>query len=235
LLNIAYLESGRRKLINGTYVPTPQMERIATSCWELNPSLATRPRRDAGWIRNEYKDLRTLLTLVHKNKTKSGEQFIENKYDAWYNFAAPLPKTNDAVIYAGCILDEAIMDSLGKALPEAVGIDTGELPQTEDEKAALRKRNAENRRRQREKRQKGITAFKGIHPDTITLEDSDSESEVTDPSASSSNITRGVESVIKSGLDKAMTIQALEALSKLGTDDDKEKSLEQLRKLAGIV
>jgi hypothetical protein len=79
----------------------------------MNPTDSSRPSREAEWIRSQYKEMRSKLTLVREKIKRSGNQENENKYDEWVKFC----EGSDVIAYAKSVLSDDIMDQFGKALP----------------------------------------------------------------------------------------------------------------------
>jgi hypothetical protein len=102
-------------------------EQLARLCWELNPQDSLRPQRDADWIRVTMKDMRSRISIIFANYSRSGNHEAENVYDEWLNFCG-----NSPIVYAysRAVIDPGLMDQMGKALPLLAGRDTGGGPST---------------------------------------------------------------------------------------------------------
>jgi hypothetical protein len=124
--SLPYVElGGRPKKLNGCHVFVADMEAIATLCCEMNPNDTSRPSRDVEWIRSQYKEMRSKITLVRERIKRSGNQENENTFDEWVKFS----EGNDVTAYARSVLSEDIMDQFGKALPNDNQCDTGATKQ----------------------------------------------------------------------------------------------------------
>jgi hypothetical protein len=89
------------------------MESITNLCADLNPTDSSRPVRDAGWLRTQFKALRSSITVVRENFKRSGNQDLENTYDEWVKYCS---HGSDVVVYSRCVLSDELMDAFGKAL-----------------------------------------------------------------------------------------------------------------------
>jgi hypothetical protein len=142
---------------HGCYIPVAGMESLALHCHDINPTATGRPIRDAGWIRTQYKDLKSKITICFQNYEKSGNQEAENVYDEWAKFSCSF--SNDAVTYARALFPDSMMDQLGRALPSEVQRDTGvvDAANTYDSRVAdearRKKAVAERKRRGNRKRE----------------------------------------------------------------------------------
>lgn len=133
----------------GCNVPVPGMDRIAMYCHDINPSMPNRPFRDGGWLRIQYRDLKTKISVCFNNYHRSGNQDEENAYDEWVKFSTAF--SNDIVTYARCLLTVDQLDQLGKAIPAESQRDTGMIePGSENEESRRLERLRESRKRQRE-------------------------------------------------------------------------------------
>eukprot|EP01033_Poteriospumella_lacustris_P006522 gene6522-4700_t len=101
------------------------MEQLMLYCDDINPSSPNRPLRDALWIRTQYRELKTKITVCYSNYKRSGYQDAQNKFDEWVKFCTPF--SNDVVVYAGALFDVEGMEPLGRALPIDVQRDTGAI------------------------------------------------------------------------------------------------------------
>mmetsp|Transcript_20610 Transcript_20610/g.18760 ORF Transcript_20610/g.18760 Transcript_20610/m.18760 type:complete len:265 (+) Transcript_20610:452-1246(+) len=129
----------------GCYKPVIGMESIATLCHDINPSMSGRPIRNADWLKTQYKELKTKLTVIYNNYHRSGNQDAENVYDEWVRFSTQF--SNDVLTYARAILENTVLDNLGKALPNEVQMDTGALKTSNYEE--IRQAKAESRKKSR--------------------------------------------------------------------------------------
>lgn len=130
----------------GCFISVPRMQAIANICHDINPSISTRPYRDGGWLRNQYRELKGKISLCYNNYNRSGNQCEENEYDEWVKFSTGF--SNDVVTYSRAIMNNELMDQLGRALPTEFQRDTDLLePENTYE---LRKEKAATRKRQRE-------------------------------------------------------------------------------------
>jgi hypothetical protein len=128
------------------YAAVAMMETIASNCYELDPSLSTRPNRDAAWVTKVSKEVRTVLSRVWCNYRRSGNQDAENQFTEWVKFCDNISVCYQ---YAFVIMDGDSLDSMGRRLPEEQERDTGERLLSDTP-------NARNKRRRRvERRQEG--------------------------------------------------------------------------------
>jgi hypothetical protein len=142
--SLLYVElGGRPKKLNGCHVFVADMEAIASLCCEMNPNDTSRPSRDVEWIRSQYKEIRSKITLVRERIKRSGNQENENTFDEWVKFC----EGNDVTAYARSVLTEDIMDQFGKALPNDNQSDTGATKQALTAEEHARKMQLQKLRR----------------------------------------------------------------------------------------
>ena len=189
----------------------PGMEIMLAYCHDINPSAVDRPIRDGGWLRTQYRELKGKISVCFNNYRRSGNQELENIYDAWVPFAVAF--NNDIVVYARAVLSDDDMNRLGRALPIEVQRDTGAIdPENTYERrvqaAQERKRQRRNSRELRER------------------------TPVSSPSGSSIGASITVASVLQDGMERANKIAALTALYNIGNEEDRETALKRLRDIA---
>lgn len=102
----------------------PKCEGIIKCTWDLNPNASNRPLRDGAWIEKQWEVIKTLLTKVHVDFRRSGNQEAENIFSEWFKFSSKYP---DHVTYAVTVMPTGALDQLGKALPELLQKDSGDL------------------------------------------------------------------------------------------------------------
>lgn len=108
----------------GDKIAVPGLERIFEHCHDLDPSSANRPERDAKWIRSNYRDLKTAITLTSEKYRRSGNQNGEHEYDEWVSFSGG----QDVVTYARALFNDVEMQQIGRAIRSDISRDTGALP-----------------------------------------------------------------------------------------------------------
>ncbi len=109
------LEGDRRVVVlkpDGLPLAVTGMEALVNYCFDMNPCLETRPLRDGGWIRAQWRAMKGKLSVCFQNYRKSGNQEAENVYDEWARFAVTLG--HDYLFYARALFDDDEMDRLGK-------------------------------------------------------------------------------------------------------------------------
>ena len=62
-LCLLFSANGLPKRLNGIYIGVPGMESITNLCADLNPTDSSRPVRDAGWLRTQFKALRSITVV----------------------------------------------------------------------------------------------------------------------------------------------------------------------------
>ena len=134
---------------HGCYCSAPGMESLAFKCYDIDPSMPTRPLRDGGWLRTKFKELKTAITKCYARFLRSGNQDADNIYDEWALFA-----DDDVTLYSKAIMTKADMEYLGKAIPEEAQSDTGVIDENDSlekraERAAARKRQRLDNARRR--------------------------------------------------------------------------------------
>lgn len=103
------------------YVAIPAMQGVAKLCYDLDPSLADRTIRDAAWMKNVWREMKSELSECWAKFTRSGQQDCEHKELEWIQFSG---KYSNFVSYAICVLTTDHFKMLGKYLPPAMAKDS---------------------------------------------------------------------------------------------------------------
>jgi hypothetical protein len=196
------------------------MEKIASYCFDINPSMNGRPVRDGGWIRTQYRELKTKMSVCFNNYNRSGNQEAENVYDSWVNFSTTF--NNDVITYSRTILNDDHMDQLGRALPQEIQRDTGVVDHTT---TGLKNRQ--------ERLQELAVSRKKQRLNTVSP-----QKEARSSSAPS--ITSRLAEVIEAGIQeqnkltaqaqqKEFSLSSMKLLLEFGTAEDKAEALTFLR------
>lgn len=101
------------------------MEKIFQDCHDMNPTSPNRPIRDAKWVRQTYRDLKSQITLTFENYHRSGQQANEHPYDEWTKFSKRTGQ--DVVTYSRALFNSDELQAIGRTIRKDVARDTGIL------------------------------------------------------------------------------------------------------------
>lgn len=119
---------------SGAKISVPGMERIFEDCHDMDPTSVNRPERDAKWVRTNYREIKSLITLASENYRRSGNHDAENEYDEWVKFSRR--SGHDVVTYARALFNDIEIQQIGRAIRSDIARDTGSLPKNDAATAA---------------------------------------------------------------------------------------------------
>jgi hypothetical protein len=135
-LAIVYVDDNGTPVAKSPYEPsTPAWTCIAGQVYEMDPQCpAQRYDRDGSWIKSQVTMIKKILTVIHSNYMKSGNQdgSDENAESDWKDevhcqqwllFSGNAEKFKDCFTYVFIVFDEEAYRQLGKTLPPSAGRD----------------------------------------------------------------------------------------------------------------
>lgn len=222
----------------GLYVAEIGLESIALECHELNPSSPGRPLRDASWVRTQFRDLKTKISVCYNNYRRSGNQDAENRGDAWIKYSKTF--NNDVVTYAISLLDDGLLDQMGRALPLEVQRDTGALDQEDSYDNRVAKAQARKRQR-KDTPPSGENATAALTSPMSTADDwpalMTGGTITSSKSALATTIALGMATanqIAKDKITEETRLVTLKYVMEYGSAEDKAKAYEEIRTLSGI-
>jgi hypothetical protein len=210
------------RTVTGLYVAVTGMERISTYCHDINPSQPGRPLRDASWMRLQWRDLKSKLSICFNNYRRSGNQEAENLYDLWVDYSSAF--NNDIITYARAVLNLEEINHIGRALPTEVQRDTGAIDP--EDTIERRREEAQARKRQRLEANSNSRRTSSSTPESSTS--SLTANAATPGSAATSSSASLVASVLENGLKQANEIMRLRAIIEFATGEEKEAAIRKL-------
>jgi hypothetical protein len=106
------------------YAAEPGFEGMAVFTHSINPQDDSRPYRDGAWCEKMWKEIRGIASRINENYRRSGNQEAENPNTEWLEFCA---NYSDVYKYARAVMNDGLLDNMGRALPGNQQRDTGAL------------------------------------------------------------------------------------------------------------
>lgn len=205
---------------------------VATALYDIDPNQRERPNRNGDWIKKHYSELKTKVTQVWHNFSRSGQQAgdCESKegIDDWVqNFCSG----QQVLQYAILVWDKSVISSLGKKLPSGTGMDSGILDAEGNEIQESSTKTPKTPSVQSVKRAERRQAQKR------KLAETDSPIPVGDESPDNF-MKESMEAMLEQGkaeFQRSERLESLKFLAQFGrTEEVKMQAMDEIMKLAGF-
>mmetsp|Transcript_9373 Transcript_9373/g.17493 ORF Transcript_9373/g.17493 Transcript_9373/m.17493 type:complete len:377 (-) Transcript_9373:157-1287(-) len=215
--------------VNGNAVNPYQarcgFESMALHTHNINPQEEGRPARDGAWCEKMWKEIRGYASRINENYRKSGNQDAENQNTEWLKFC---DNYSEVYKYARAVLDDGVLDNLGRALPGSQQRDTAATGgSTRRTRTYSNTPGAVNRRRQR------------ARANEIRQQEQDGSPLPSGGASTPAAIVHSLTAVVQSEMTNQRRLRALEFLANYeGNDPDrlsqKRNALVELEAEAGL-